>query len=87
VHVEKKADLKEVNVAKITFEFDPNNPDDLEGITNTYQANRMAIVISDFDMFLRNAIKYDAPGYNSDTLQKVRTQLRELIDSHHVTID
>ena len=76
-------------MSKVTFEFDTD--EDSNHLEMVYQAPGMHSLLWEFDMWLRNSVKY-APDDElvlpkSATLEEAREKLHEFMADHGVNLD
>lgn len=71
---------------KIIFEFNSEEPDDLNLHTRMLESPRVMYAISSFDDWLRCRLKYqDEPEATQKILTEVREKLWETFDNHNVS--
>ena len=66
--------------AKLTFNLD--DQDDEMALDRCRKSLDMALVLCDFDQWLRNEIKYNDKEYNG-----IREKLKEIMDDHNINLD
>ena len=76
-------------MAKAILEFDLNDEDDKNAYQRVNKALDMALVLWDFDQYLRSQLKYNenltSEAY--DALEKTRERLNDLMQEHNVDLD
>jgi hypothetical protein len=73
---------------KAILEF--NLPDDQAEFDEANNAGKYYSILWDLDQFLRNKVKYPAEDYDpieTDTYDKVRTELWNLLNEHNIDLN
>jgi len=68
---------------KATLNFDLDNKDDEMALDRCRKSLDMALVLWDFDQWLRGEYKYHDKGY----CEEIRDKLTEIMNNHDVNLD
>lgn len=74
--------------ARIEIEFDPDNKEDAQKISNVLKAEDWKFLVWDLDQHLREQVKYrDKYEHPADELAKIRDWIREELQSRNLSIE
>ena len=73
---------------KATIEFNLDNPEDVSAHKRCVKALDMALALNDILNMFRNKLKYgELTGDEYDTVEKIRDEIREILDSNNISMD
>ena len=79
---------KKYKKMKATIEFNLDNPEDVSAHKRCVKALDMALALNDILNMFRNKLKYgELSGDEYDTVEKIRDEIREILDSNNISMD
>jgi hypothetical protein len=71
---------------KVTLEIDTNDEFEEQRLDRMLKANNMAMLIWDFDQWLRSRVKYNEDE-SAEVFDACREQFRDMMNEHQIDFD